>query len=132
MRLAPLFALATFATAAFAAEDPLTVAEFEAYVTGKTLSYSQYGLIFGIEEYLPGRKVRWKVTEDECQYGHWYEKNDLICFVYEYDLQEHCWKFWMEDGNLTALSIEDLPGEELSEVNQTSDGLNCPGPDVGV
>lgn len=131
MRILPILAT-LLSLPAFAAEDPMSVAEFEAYVTGKTLSYSQYGEIFGVEEYLPGRKVRWKVSADDCQYGHWFEKAGLICFTYEYDTSEHCWTFWMEEGRLTALSADDPAGAELSEVEQTTDGLSCPAPDVGV
>lgn len=114
------------------AADPMTAEEFDAYVTGKTLTYSQFGSVFGIEEYLPGRKVRWQVVEDDCQYGSWFERDGLICFVYEYDPTEHCWTFWREGDGLAALSVNDAPGAELSEVAQTTDGLNCPGPEVGV
>ena len=130
MRVVPALFLALFPLAA-AAADPMSAAEFDAYVTGKTLTYSQYGQIFGIEEYLPGRKVRWQVAED-CQYGSWYERDGLICFRYEYDPDEHCWTFWQDAGGLKALSVEDAPGAELSEVRQTGDGLACPAPDVGV
>ncbi|AWD22895.1 hypothetical protein [Fuscovulum blasticum] len=124
--------LALPAVAATADDVPMTGAEFDAYVTGKTLTYSQFGSVFGIEEYLPGRKVRWKFTADDCQYGSWYEKGDLICFVYEYDPDEHCWTFWTDGGKLKALSVDNAPGEELTEVARSPEGLNCPGPDVGV
>lgn len=131
MRLA--LSLALFAAPALAATDaPLTAAEFDAYVTGKTLTYTQYGAVFGIEEYLPGRRVRWQFTAEECQYGSWYPKGELICFVYEYDPAEHCWTFWRKGAGLSALSVSDAPGAELSEVAQTTEGLACPGPDVGV
>ena len=124
--------LALPAVAATADDVPMTGDEFDAYVTGKTLTYSQFGSVFGIEEYLPGRKVRWKFTADDCQYGSWYEKGDLICFVYEYDPDEHCWTFWTDDGKLKALSVDNASGEELTEVARSPEGLNCPGPDVGV
>ncbi len=39
---------------AFAAETPMSGAEFEAYATGRTLTYAERGVIYGIEEYLPG------------------------------------------------------------------------------
>ena len=113
------------------AQDPMTAAEFDVYVTGKTLTYAQYGSVFGTEEYLPGRKVRWQVGDD-CQYGHWYERTGLICFTYEYSQGEHCWSFWQEAGGLKALSTEDQPGEELSEVKDATRGLTCPDLDVGV
>lgn len=131
LRALSVAALPALALPAYAAE-PMDAAQFEAYVTGKTLTYSQGGQVFGIEEYLPGRKVRWQFTQDECQYGSWFQKEDLICFVYEYDSTEHCWTFWKEGDVLHALSVNDAPGAELSEVAQTTNGLACPGPDVGV
>lgn len=134
LRPALRLALATLAVSALPvlAAEPMTADEFDAYVTGKTLTYSQYGSAFGVEEYLPGRKVRWRFSEDQCQYGSWFARDDLICFVYEYDPTEHCWTFWREGEGLSALSVNDLPGSELSEVAQSANGLNCPGPEVGV
>lgn len=129
----PLLLVALLAaTPALAEDPPMTAADFDAYVTGKTLTYSQFGSIFGTEEYLPGRKVRWAFTEDICQYGSWYEDAGNICFVYEYDPDPHCWTFWKDGATLRALSVNDAPGSELSEVAQTDQPLACAGPDVGV
>jgi len=114
------------------AETPLSAAGFEAHVTGKTITYGQYGSIFGIEEYLPGRQVRWSVAENLCQYGIWFQQDDMICFVYEDDPTSHCWTFWLEGGALVALSDDALPGAELRELGQSTEPLSCPGPDVGV
>lgn len=115
------------------AQDPMSVAEFEAYVTGKTLTYSQFGQVYGTEEYLADRKVRWAFTEDVCQYGTYYESDPgLICFVYDIDPTPHCWTFWQEGTGLRALSVTDTPGSELSEVSQTDEPLACAGPDLGV
>jgi hypothetical protein len=125
--------LACLASAAVAQTDaPITAQEFEAHVTGKTVTYQQFGSIFGVEEYLEDRKVRWSVTADTCQYGSWYPEGDYICFVYEYDPAPACWTFWMRDGGLVALSIADAPGAELYEVARDQTPLPCPGPDVGV
>jgi hypothetical protein len=123
--------LACLASAAHA-ETPITAQEFETHVTGNTVTYQQFGSIFGIEEYLEDRKVRWSVTPDTCQYGSWYPEGDYICFVYEYDPSPACWSFWMRDGALVALSIADAPGAELYEVARDQTPLPCPGPDVGV
>lgn len=114
------------------AETPISPEQFEAHVTGKTLTYQQFDYIFGVEEYLPDRKVRWSTAPDECQYGSWYPQGKDICFVYEYDPTPACWTFWMKDGALVALSTTGLPGEELHEVQASDQGLPCPGPDVGV
>ena len=131
MRALALATLLTLAPLTALAQDPMTAEEFDTYATGKTLTYSQYGEIYGTEEYLPNRRVRWQVTGDICQYGRWYEKDGLICFAYEYSEGEHCWSFWQQDGGLRALSTEDLPGDELSEVKDATRGLSCPA-DVGV
>jgi hypothetical protein len=114
------------------AQTPLTAEEFEAHVTGKTVTYRQQDFLFGIEEYLEGRKVRWSVAPGECQYGSWYPQDRHICFVYEYDPVPHCWTFWKEDGALVALSDTGVPGQELYEADRSDTPLDCPGPDIGV
>lgn len=114
------------------AEPPLTAAGFEAHVAGKTVTYARQGTVFGIEEYLADRQVRWSVAPNLCLYGRWYPQDDDICFVYTDDPAPHCWTFWLKDGALVALSAGGDPGSELFEVEASTDGLPCPGPDVGV
>ena len=131
MRLAQTFAtLLAVLPLPVMAETPMTGAEFDAYATGKTLTYAYGGMVFGTEEYLPGRKVRWAFTESECQFGRWYEKETQICFVYEQDMDENCWQFFDTPTGLRAMFMDG--GTELSEVEQTDKGLGCPGPDVGA
>jgi hypothetical protein len=131
MRLAPLILSLALATPALA-ETTITAEVFEAHVTGKTLTYQQFDNVFGIEEYLPGRKVRWSTAPNECLYGSWFPKGDKICFVYEYNPTPVCWSFWLQNGALVALSETGLAGEELYEVAASDQGLPCPGPDIGV
>lgn len=112
---------------------PLTAEEFDAYATGKTLTYGQGGAVYGTEQYLPGRQVRWAFREDACQKGEWYPSGSEICFVYEQDTGgPQCWTFFQTEGGLRARFAGDAAGAELSEVAQSSEPLNCPGPDVGV
>lgn len=139
MRPAPCLTLAlltaTLATATSSAADPsapLDGEAFEAEVTGRTLTYSEYGTIYGIEQYLPGRRVRWRFSGDECQFGRWFPKGDEICFVYEGSPQEHCWKFWLDENGLKARLMDDAPVVDLSQVAESSQPLSCAGPDVGV
>lgn len=124
-------ALAGLASAA-SAQTPLTAEAFEAHVTSHTITYQRFGSLFGVEEYLEGRKVRWSVAPNECQYGSWYPQDDDICFVYEYDPVPHYWTFWKEGDALVALSDTGLPGQELYETDRSDAPLPCPGPDVGV
>jgi hypothetical protein len=114
------------------AETPVSPEAFEAHVTGQTITYEQRGFVFGIEEYLPNRAVRWSVAPGFCDYGIWYPRDDDICFVYENDPTPHCWTFWLRGGALVALSTDDVPGNELFETDRNGAGLDCPGPDVGV
>jgi hypothetical protein len=130
MRL-PALLLALLPVAA-AAETPITADAFEAHVTGKTLTYRQYDFIFGTEEYLPGRKVRWSVMPGECQYGNWYPQDEDICFAYEGSPVPACWTFWLRNGTLVALSVNADAGAELYEIEASAKPLPCPGPDVGV
>ncbi len=114
------------------AETPISPQAFEAHVTGQTITYQQFDFVFGVEEYLPGRQVRWSAAPGLCQYGIWYPAGDKICFVYEDDPTAHCWTFWLRKGALVALSDTAVPGEELTEIDRNDRGLACPGPDVGV
>ncbi len=119
-------------TTAQAEDTPMSAAEFEAYVTGKTLFYSVQGTPYGAEQYLPGRRVIWTFLEDECQEGTWYEENGLICFVYETDFGPQCWSFWERGGGLAARFENEPSGTELYEVRQSDEPLACRGPKVGV
>src|SRR6056297_2599184 len=80
-----LLAMLLLAALPAAAETPLSPSEFETYTTGKTLTYSAGGIPFGIEEYLPDRRVRWSYLDGQCEDGEWYPAGDMICFVYEAD-----------------------------------------------
>ena len=110
----------------------MTAPEFERYSTGKTLSYAYGGSVFGTEQYLPGRRVVWAFSEEECRTGSWYPQGDDICFVYDDNGTPQCWQFFLGEGGLRAQFMDDPEGAELSEVAQTPEPLACPGPDVGV
>lgn len=125
----PLFGLPALADPG----PPLTGAEFEAYTTGRTLTYAQQGEVFGTEQYLPGRRVMWAFEGEACQSGHWYEAGEFICFLYD-DAPDRpqCWTFHLDGGALRARFAEDPEGTDLAEVAQSDRPLHCPGPDVGA
>lgn len=131
MRRAVL-ALMLLAQPALAQPVLMTAEEFEAYATGKTLTYAREGLVWGTEQYLPGRKVIWAFTADICREGYWYEDQGAICFVYEDDGLPQCWDFYLEANRLSARFLGDIEGVPLSEVAQTDGPMPCAGPDVGV
>jgi hypothetical protein len=134
MRLFALSLLAfTLATPLLADEQtPMTGAEFDAYVTGKTLTYAIEGQIYGTEKYKADRKVVWAFSEDECRDGIWYEQGPQICFVYEDPNDPQCWLFFMGAGGMSAQFVGEGGSGRLSEVAQTAGPMGCAGPDVGV
>ena len=120
------------ALSATTAEQPMSAEAFERYSTGKTLTYGANGAPYGIERYLPGRQVVWAFVGQECRYGQWYPAGDEICFVYEGDPLPQCWVFYATPGGLRAHFSGDPNGEDLVEVNQSSETMPCPGPKVGA
>ena len=115
---------------------PMTAAEFEAYAVGKTLTYAADGKVWGQEKYLPGHQVVWAFANEPCEYGSWAEvmsadASPMLCFVYENNPDPNCWQFYNTAGGLVALFVgSDI--SPVSEVAQTSEPMQCPGPRVGV
>ncbi len=109
---------------------PLSGPEFEAYATGKTLYYAQGGAIWGAEQYLPGHQVLWAFTDQPCENGQWFEDHGAICFVYEGKPDPNCWLFYHGASGLIARFTGG--GGLLSEVEQSLEPMNCPGPQVGA
>ena len=112
-------------------EEPLSGTAFEAFATGKTLSYALGGTVYGAEQYLPGRQVIWAFRGQECRKGFWYEEAGQICFVYEDEPDAQCWTFSRDGDRLQARFSGDPEGAEAVQV-QESAALACPGPDLGV
>ena len=111
----------------------LNAQQFEDYTMGKVLTYGIAGAAYGIEQYLPGRKVVWAFVGAECRTGTWYEADQLICFLYDDRPDDpQCWSFYLGSGGLQAHFAGDPAGEGLIEVEQSSGPMTCAGPDLGV
>ncbi|MEM6310444.1 MAG: hypothetical protein AAF754_10370 [Pseudomonadota bacterium] len=105
--------------------------EFERYTEGKTLTYVENGFAYGVEEYLPGRRVRWSFLDGRCSDGVWYEEAGGICFVYENNPDPQCWSFRASPRGLVADFIgDDAP--RLYEAQNLDEEMLCLGPEVGV
>lgn len=128
-RLLPLLLL--LALPVQAADAPMSASDFEAYSTGKTLTYALGGEVYGAEQYLPGRKVIWAFKGQECRRGWWYEKGSEVCFIYD-DGDPQCWTFQHGAGGLRAHFAGDPEGSELAAVSESNQPLICAGPDVGA
>lgn len=114
------------------ADEPVGAEAFEAYTTGKTLIYGNAGGPYGIEEYLPGRQVRWSFLDGDCVEGSWFPEGDAICFRYEAYDRTQCWLFFQSESGLTAQPLEDPDGSALYEVSRSKGPMICKGPEVGV
>lgn len=115
-----------------AMETPVSPGEFEALVTGKTLSYSTNGTEYGAEEYFPNRRVMWSFLDGECQEGEWYVAGDAICFVYENMPTPQCWQFFKRNERLVARFQSQTISRELYETRRMDEPLLCYGPDIGA
>jgi hypothetical protein len=124
--------LAFLMTALPACAEPLNGAEFGAYVTGKTITYDYGDGLLGIEEYMPGNRVRWAFQGDLCMNGTWFQEGEQICFVYENEGVPQCWLFYREGSGLSATFTGDDLGLVINEIDQSTTPLSCAGPDVGV
>ncbi|TDL79834.1 hypothetical protein E2L08_08065 [Palleronia sediminis] len=137
----PILALAALGLSVLAtpsatmAATPMTAAEFEAYVTGKTLTFSVGGSPYGQEEYRDGRRVRWSFLDGDCKEGDWFPQGDHICFAYDDDppgAAPICWTFYSGPAGLRAELADDPAGSVFYETRQSDEPLVCLGPEVGV
>jgi hypothetical protein len=135
LRSLSLAALLAAAAPAVALESgrPMTGAEFEAYTEGQTLTFGVDGVPYGIEQYLPGRRVLWSFIGEECREGTWFEAAPQICFVYDDEpARLHCWTFYDTGNGLRARFGDDPDGTELIEVLRSPAPMMCRGPMLGA
>ena len=120
-----LIALLLLATPALA-NDRMTGEEFEAHVEGRTITFrSTLNPLYGVERYLPGRRVMWSSQEGICQYGVWFESKGDICFRYEHDPEHKCWAITMEPDGM-RVEFTNRPGTlTIFEVPEADTPLIC-------
>jgi hypothetical protein len=114
------------------AGSPLDGAAFDRYTQGKTLFFGFDGTSYGVERYLPNRRVIWSFLDGKCQEGVWYEDGEHICFLYENGPEPQCWIFSLGNDGLIAQFGNDALQTELYEAHDLGEEMICHGPDVGV
>ncbi|WP_103256470.1 hypothetical protein [Tabrizicola aquatica] len=114
------------------AETPLSAQDFDALTRGRTLTWAEFGQVYGVEQYLPGRKVRWTVLGDDCQTGHWYAHDQAICFLYDGRTDPVCWEITAAGTALHARLSGSPPDAAPVILEETTAPLACFGPEVGV
>jgi hypothetical protein len=114
------------------ADVPLSAVEFEAYVTNRTITWDYGTGVLGVEQYLPGRQVRWAFENERCMTGRWYEDGGNICFVYDDGGGPQCWRFARDGKRLRAQFVNVDGGSVITEIDSSPKPLACSGPEVGV
>lgn len=114
------------------AETPLTAEAFDALTQGRTMTWAEFGQVYGVEQYLPGRGVRWTVLGNDCVAGHWYADGPAICFRYEDRPDPVCWVITANGSALSARLVGAPPDRPPVEIVETKAPMACFGPEVGV
>jgi len=134
MKIIPLVVLLAFSSAAYA-QEKMTGDAFDSYSIGTTLYFSQDGLHYGSEQFLPDRRTVWRDDQGNCVNGKWAEIQEGICFLYDGSSELHCWSLVTVDGVITITSQSPEEGESptvLEVSGQDEVPIICTGPSVGV
>jgi hypothetical protein len=109
------------------AQDAMTAGEFDAYVTGKTITFrSQGNPAYGVERYLQNRRVMWSAFDGTCKYGAWYESKGDICFRYDDVELSQCWTMFDDgDAGLRGIYTTRPDSTVIFEVLDRKDPLIC-------
>ena len=120
------------------AETPLSAEAFDTLTQGRTMTWAEYGQVYGVEHYLPDRRVRWTVLGDDCITGHWYPKGPAICFQYDDRPDPVCWTFTKEQNGtqgptgLLARHTSTPPDADPVVIRETLEPMAYFGPRVGA
>lgn len=131
-RLLPLLAVLVPLTAPAQDLAPLDAAGFDARTQGKTITYSAGGVPYGTEQYLPGHRVIWAFTAEDCRAGTWFQQGEEICFDYGDESGLQCWQFFDTPAGLSARFAGSPESDPLVSLAETAEPLACPGPKIGA
>ena len=120
------------AAAPVLAETPLTAEDFDALTLGRSMTWSEFGQVYGLEQYLPNRRVRWTLLGDTCVEGSWYADGQAICFQYEDRPDPVCWKMTQAQSRLNASLVAQAGENAFVVIEETQEPMACFGPEVGA
>ena len=108
------------------AQDAMNGPEFDAYVTGKTITFrTEANPAYGVERYLPNRRVMWSAFDGTCKYGVWFESKGDICFRYDDIPLAQCWTMYDEPNGLRGVYTTNPNTTVIFEVLGRDDPLIC-------
>jgi hypothetical protein len=114
------------------AEPPLSAQAFDALTQGRTMTWAEFGQVYGVEQYLPDRRVRWTVLGDDCISGHWYPEGPAICFQYDDRPDPVCWTVTEGPTGLLARHTASPTDTAPVVIEETLEPMACFGPRVGA
>ncbi len=120
------FALILLACPAIA-DTPMNASEFEAFSKGRTLTFGIDGENYGVERYLPGRRVIWSFLDGQCEQGYWYEENTSICFVYDFEPEPQCWQMFETATGIRTIFMNDPQTTATYQISEDQEPLICNG-----
>jgi hypothetical protein len=111
------------ATPAVAEDPPMTAEAFDSRTLGRVMDTYDGTGIYGIEEFLPGRRVIWQ-DGGGCMRGTWEQIGDQICFDYEDRSELVCWTYHDRGGWIMGWFEGDRTSEPIMLV-ETQNPLTC-------
>lgn len=126
--------ISSFAPLALRAADAQA---FDRYTQGRTIHFAWEGQAYGVERYLPDRRVIWSFLDGRCVDGDWYPQESAtgpqICFIYEGRDAAQCWDYEITgEGLSVSIQRGDGPALRLTEQLGVQEEMFCLGPEVGV
>jgi len=100
-----------------------------------TMYFTDNGLFFGSEQFLPDRRTVWRAEDGSCVNGKWAEVDGDICFVYDNGDGPHCWEIVTDGEDMTVTSTNgtaEFPPLVLELSGQDTRPILCTGPAFGV
>ncbi|MEL6681816.1 MAG: hypothetical protein AAFQ09_04130 [Pseudomonadota bacterium] len=108
------------------AQKPANAAQFDAHVSDRTITFrTDTNPTYGVERYLPGRRVMWSAFDGTCQYGVWFESKGDICFRYDHDPVPKCWTIYLEPDGIRGIYTTRPPATVIYERPDRDDPLIC-------
>lgn len=116
------------------AQKNLTGDEFDELSLDSTMYFTENGMFYGAEQFLPDRRTVWRAEDGTCVNGEWAEVEGDICFMYDNGSVAACWQIVATDQGLTITSANNFGQSPtvLQLSGQDTSPILCTGPKFGV
>lgn len=114
------------------AQQALNGEGFDDLSLGTTMYFTENGLFYGAEQFLPDHRSVWRAEDGTCINGKWAEVDGGICFMYDNGDGPHCWEILVSETGTTVTSTTGDPPLVLELSNQDTKPILCTAPAFGV